>query len=87
MIIQTDEIVYTGPLWVRDLFHGMVNARGTARIEIPLDPYGRPVVDKALFTDPTWDTDIDVVHPDTGESRKLIAWLTEMHRCYEEDEE
>jgi hypothetical protein len=87
MIIQTDEIVFTGPMWVRAMFQGMVNAKGTARIEIPLDPYGRPVVDKALFTDPSWNTDIDVVHPDTHESRKLIAWLEEMYRCVNEEEE
>jgi hypothetical protein len=70
--------VFTGPTWLMDQFNGFT--RGASKIEVVIDPDGKPIIGTTIATDITWDLQIIV------NGKPLIEWLEEIPYCYYEDD-
>lgn len=73
--------VFTGPQWLFEMFNGYTNKKGTAQIIPVIDPDGKPIINKNIANDPTWNLN-DMVN-----GKPIIEWLEEVPYCYIEQTE
>ena len=70
--------VFTGPLWLMDIWNGYT--KDASKIKITIDPDGKPIVGTSIAQDPTWDLTTEV------NGKPLIEWLEEIPYCYLEED-
>lgn len=74
--------VFTGPLWLFEMFNGYRNEKGTAELKPVIDPDGNPIIGKQVLEDPTWDT---IPNASNINGKALRDWLIEIPYCYLEE--
>lgn len=76
--------VYTGPAWLMQMFNGFT--KGVNRIQVVIDPNGKPIIGTSIAQDPTWDLQVPITNPETNITKPLIDWLEEIPYCYQVEE-
>jgi hypothetical protein len=69
--------VYTAPEWLMSQWNDFKSPNYPARIIIPRDRHGRPIIGVNIKNDPTWDLNTFATSPE-GVSKPIIEWLEEI---------